>query len=198
VIPPGDFISVAESTGLMTPLGEWILETACRECGRIPGGLPISVNVSPVQLKDPGFVDDFTARMKRHNVKPSRLVVEITESVFMGDEAPVIAALNKLRVLGVAVALDDFGTGYSALGYLQRFSFDRIKLDRSFVRDARRRSTSGAITRAILGLGRDLGIPIVAEGIEHEDQLSLLIEHGCAYAQGYLFGKARPLRDIAP
>lgn len=196
LIPPGEFISVAENSGLMGPLGDWIIETACRDCGRVPGGVPISVNVSPVQLKDRQFIDDFAMRMKRYDVKPSRLVVEITESVFMGDEANVMAALNRLRSLGVAIALDDFGTGYSALSYLQRFSFDRIKLDRSFVRDARRRSTSGAITRAILGLGRDLGIPIVAEGIEHEDQLALLVQHGCAYAQGYLFGKAQPLRDI--
>ncbi|MGL5115595.1 MAG: EAL domain-containing protein [Beijerinckiaceae bacterium] len=197
LISPGEFISLAESNGLMMPLGDWILEAACREIVRVPGGVPVCVNVSPVQLKDPQFVDDFAARMKRHEVKPSRLVVEITESVFMGDEVGVMAALNKLRALGVAIALDDFGTGYSALSYLQRFSFDRIKLDRSFVRDARRRSTSGAITRAILGLGRDLGIPIVAEGIETEDQLPLLVEHGCAFAQGYLFGRPRPLRDFA-
>jgi EAL domain-containing protein (putative c-di-GMP-specific phosphodiesterase class I) len=153
----------------------------------------LAINVSAIQLRDRGFVDGIRDSLRRNRVEPSRLMVEITETVFMGEDEAVIASLNGLREIGIRIALDDFGTGYSALGYLHRFRFDRIKLDQMFLNGSAAETTNAAIARAVLGLGRDLGIPVVAEGIETDAQLEFLIENGCSYAQGYLFGRPAPL-----
>jgi diguanylate cyclase (GGDEF)-like protein/PAS domain S-box-containing protein len=194
MVPPSEFIAVAEGAGVIASLGEWILSTACRDLAALPAHVKLSVNVSPLQLQDKSFVREFEGILQRHDAEPSRLVVEITESVFMSHNATVLDSLTALRKMGVEIALDDFGTGYSALSYLQRFRFDRIKLDQAFLRDAGPGTTNRAISRAILQLGNDLGIPIVAEGIEEEQQLDMLLRHGCSFAQGYLFGRPEPLK----
>jgi diguanylate cyclase (GGDEF)-like protein/PAS domain S-box-containing protein len=197
LVAPGAFISIAESSGLMLSIGEWVIDAAARQLGRLPGDVSISINVSPIQLRQRGFVEDFAGRLRHRKADPRRMIIELTESVFIEHEDTVTSALTGLRDLGVRIALDDFGTGYSALGYLQRFRFDRIKLDQSFLRKGAEWRTNAAIARVILGLGRDLDIPIIAEGIEDETQLAFLLENGCTYAQGYLFGRPGPLPATA-
>ncbi|MEI9411067.1 putative bifunctional diguanylate cyclase/phosphodiesterase [Mesorhizobium salmacidum] len=186
-VAPDDFIPVAEETGLIVPLGEWALRKACAVAASWPPGLRIAVNVSAVQLKSSGFARSVISALAFSGVPAGQLELEITETVLMDESKAVLKTLRQLRELGIRIALDDFGTGYSSLGYLRRFPVDKIKIDRSFIRDMGNRD-SAAIVRTIIGLGAELGIVVTAEGVETERQLDMLRDNGCVEAQGYLIG----------
>ncbi|MFD1987831.1 putative bifunctional diguanylate cyclase/phosphodiesterase [Mesorhizobium newzealandense] len=194
-VAPDNFIAVAEETGLIVPLGEWALRKACATAASWPPGLRIAVNVSAVQLKSGGFARSVISALAFSGVPASRLELEITETVLMDESETVLKTLRQLRGLGIRIALDDFGTGYSSLGYLRRFPVDKIKIDRSFIRDIDNRDTA-AIVRTIIGLGAELGITVTAEGVETEMQLDMLRDNGCVEAQGYLIGVPSKAADI--
>ena len=194
-VAPDNFIAVAEETGLIVPLGEWALRKACATAASWPPGLRIAVNVSAVQLKSGGFARGVISALAFSGVPASRLELEITETVLMDESETVLRTLRQLRGLGIRIALDDFGTGYSSLGYLRRFPVDKIKIDRSFIRDIHNRDTA-AIVRTIIGLGAELGITVTAEGVETEMQLDMLRDNGCVEAQGYLIGVPSMAGDI--
>ncbi|OZB57941.1 MAG: hypothetical protein B7X39_20405 [Lysobacterales bacterium 14-68-21] len=197
-VPPSQFIPLAEATGLILPLGEWVLETACRQLAswaRHPrtAGLSLSVNASVRQFHDPGFVQGVLDVLERTGANPSRLVIEVTESLFAENVDEMIDRMARLRERGVRFALDDFGTGYSSLSYLQRMPLDEIKIDRSFVQGINHGEHGATITRMIISLADNLGIKTVAEGVETAEQRDFLYRHGCRHYQGYLFGEAVPL-----
>jgi EAL domain-containing protein (putative c-di-GMP-specific phosphodiesterase class I) len=195
LLTPADFIQVAEDTGLVVPLGAWVLRRACRDLTRIldqggPGGgcdLVMSVNLSARQLSEPALVAMVESVLAEFGLAPWRLCFEITESVLMDDVDAAIALLSDLRALGVRLAIDDFGTGYSSLGYLRRFPVDIVKLDRAFVGGLGGDSAADAIAAAVINLGHALGLSVIAEGVETEEQLTVLRALGCDRAQGYLW-----------
>ncbi|MCJ2012786.1 putative bifunctional diguanylate cyclase/phosphodiesterase [Methylobacterium sp. J-076] len=188
-VSPGEFIPLAEENGLIVPLGAWALRQACREALTWPETLRVGVNVSAVQFRG-GLEEAVLTALAETGLPANRLKLEVTESVLMQDGDAVIACLHRLRSLGVVVALDDFGTGYSSLGYLRRFPFDKIKIDRSFIRDIAD-PDAAAIVRAVVSIGERLSMGIVAEGVETAEQLELVRREGCAQVQGFLF--SRPL-----
>ena len=196
MIMPDDFIPLAEQTGLIVPLGERVLRTACLEAGSWPHEIGVAVNLSTVQFKGRNLVTTVVGALSASGLKPQRLELEITESVLLQDCAGTLATLHNLRTLGVRIAMDDFGTGYSSLSYLRSFPFDKIKIDRSFVHELATREDSMAIVRAVAGLGRSLGICTTAEGVETDEQLTLLHSEGCTEVQGYLFSAPRPAADV--
>ena len=199
---PADFIPLAEDSGMIVPLGAWILAEACRqvaewsalraEAGQAEDRLNIGVNVSALQLADPNFPDQVAATLAATGVNPDRLWLEITESTLMRDADDAVSVLYALRDLGVHIEIDDFGTGYSSLGYLRRFPVEVLKIDRSFVSELDRRSEDAAIVRAVIGLGESLGLAVIAEGVERPTQAAMLDALGCRTAEGYLFGKPLP------
>ncbi len=198
-VAPMDFIPIAEETGLIVPIGEWVLNQACAEAAHWPDGVVVAVNVSPAQFKSADFVRVIAIALAKSRLPASRLEIEITELVLMQDNELALASLHRIKELGVSIAMDDFGTGYSSLGYLRSFPFDRIKIDQSFIRDLSKDKESLAILRAVVGLGRSLGIVTTAEGVETRDQLEVLRTEGCTDAQGYLFSRpqnAAGLRDF--
>ena len=196
VVAPGEFIPLAEETGLIVELGAWVLREACREALTWPDGVGVSVNLSPVQFKSGTLVEIVKDALRESGLSPRRLDVEITEFVPLQDHEETRAVLHALRDLGIGVSLDDFGTGYSSLGYIRSFPFSRIKIDRSFVADVVDGTESGAIVHAVIGLARTLGIATVGEGVETPDQLRHLRADGCTEAQGYLFSAPRPSEAI--
>ncbi len=196
LVSPAEFIPVAEETGLIGPLGRWVLDQACAEASQWPQGTKVAVNVSPKQLADRQFPEIVEASLRRSGLSPSRLELEITESTLMADVEGATNALLRLKMMGCSLAMDDFGTGYSSLGYLRTFPFDKVKIDRSFVQDLSVARESGAIIRAVTGLCSSLGIISTAEGVETEAQLALLRSEGCTEGQGYLFGRPSPAEDI--
>lgn len=189
MISPAEFIPLAEETGLIVQIGEWVLQEACRNAASWPGQIGIAVNLSPIQFKNKALVHTVREALAAAGLAPARLHLEITESVLLQDSQANIATLQDLRQLGVRIAMDDFGTGYSSLGYLRCFEFDKIKLDRSFVRDLPQAPECEAIARAVAGLASGLCIRTTAEGIETGDQLESLRASGYDEGQGYLFGK---------
>jgi EAL domain-containing protein (putative c-di-GMP-specific phosphodiesterase class I) len=199
-IPPGDFIPVAEETGLVVPLGGWVLSEACRQARqwqdqRSGDSIYVSVNVSPRQFRQPGtVVEQVREATQSSGIDPSLLVLEITESVLMQNRDAVRDDLVELQKLGVRVAIDDFGTGYSALSYLRDFPIDMVKMDQSFVNDLSAGKGDQALVRSVVELGEALNMQIVAEGVERQDQLDHLSEMRCSIGQGYYF--ARPLDSI--
>ncbi|MET1411012.1 bifunctional diguanylate cyclase/phosphodiesterase [Roseibium sp. HPY-6] len=194
VVPPSQFIPVAEETGLINDLGIWVLNKACARAHDWPG-VVVSVNVSPNQFKHPRFVEKVMAILAANDLPPQRLEIEVTESVFAGRDDSVLNALRRLKGLGVKVALDDFGSGYSSLSYLRRFPFDTLKIDRDFVSDMNGNPEAEAILVSIIQLGKALGMTIVAEGIETIDQIRFLQVHDCHRMQGYFI--SRPLTSVA-
>jgi diguanylate cyclase (GGDEF)-like protein len=186
-IPPMDFVPVAEQTGMMNRLGEYVLYRALNDCKRWPG-LYIAVNLSPIQVKDRALFTIVSAMLEETAVEPSRLVLEITEGVLMDDPEESRKRLEEIRSLGVRVALDDFGSGYSSLSYLQHFPFDKIKIDGGFVTPLGRSENSGFIIQSIVALGRALNLSVLVEGVETEEQRMLLRLAGCDEMQGFLFG----------
>ena len=189
-ISPADFIPVAEDTGLINELGQFVLETACREAAKWPDHVRIAVNVSPVQFRGQTLALNIAAALAQSGVAPSRLELEITEAVLMRDDEAALATLHQLRALGVRIALDDFGTGYSSLSYLHRFPFDKIKIDRSFVKNIGDEGASSAIIQAVVNIAKASNMTTTAEGVEQEWQREMLRELGCTEMQGYLFSPA--------
>jgi diguanylate cyclase (GGDEF)-like protein len=185
-VPPSEFIPLAEETGLIIPLGEWVLREACREAARWPDPIKVAVNLSPVQFRNRGLVTTVTQALAAARLAPSRLELEITEAVLLQDDETIVSMLHQLRALGVRISMDDFGTGYSSLSYLRSFPFDKIKIDRSFIKDIDRSRDSAVIIKAIASLGQSLGIETTAEGIETDEQLEIVRRAGCTEMQGYL------------
>jgi diguanylate cyclase (GGDEF)-like protein/PAS domain S-box-containing protein len=197
MISPADFIPVAEDIGLIVALGEWVLREACAEAAKWPADIKVAVNLSPVQFRSRNLVQVVISALAQSGLSPKRLELEITESLFLAETEANLAILHQLRELGVSISMDDFGTGYSSLSYLRSFPFDKIKIDRSFVKDLAQRSDCVAIVRAISGLGRSLNITTTAEGVETIDQLDWLRAEGCNEVQGFLFSAARPAAEVA-
>ncbi|MGZ5803699.1 MAG: EAL domain-containing protein [Xanthobacteraceae bacterium] len=197
MVSPSEFIPLAEEIGLIVPLGEWVLRRACAEAAHWPNDIKVAIKLSPVQFRTKGLVQAVISALAHAGLAPSRLELEITESVLLAETSANISTLHQLRGLGVRISLDDFGTGYSSLSYLRSFPFDKIKIDQSFVRELAERPDSCAIVRAVIGLGASLGIATTAEGVENEDQLERLRREGCTEVQGFLFSPARPSSEIA-
>src|ERR1700748_3716253 len=186
MISPADFIPVAEDIGLIVAMGEWVLREACAEAAKWPAGIKIAVNLSPVQFRSRNLVQMVISALAQSGLAPTRLELEITESLFLAETEANLAILHQLRELGVGISMDDFGTGYSSLSYLRSFRFDKIKIDRPFVKDRAHRPDCGAIVRAISSLGRSLNITTTAEGVETLDQLDWLRADGCNQGEGFL------------
>jgi EAL domain-containing protein (putative c-di-GMP-specific phosphodiesterase class I) len=201
LVPPADFIPLAETSGLIVPMGEWVLDEACRQLGawRADGSasddLVMAVNISPRQLSAAGLSATVAATLERHGLPADRLCLEITESVIMADPASAMATLRELKALGVQLAIDDFGTGYSSLNYVREFPVDMLKIDKSFIDGLGNESSSSSLVATVLELARVLELKAVAEGVERPDQLEHLRALHCDFAQGFLF--ARPLDDTA-
>jgi diguanylate cyclase (GGDEF)-like protein/PAS domain S-box-containing protein len=197
MVSPAEFIPLAEEIGLIVPLGEWVLRQACSQAATWPGDLKVAVNLSPAQFRSRGVVQAVMSALAHSRLPPQRLELEITESVLLGETDANLATLHRLRELGARISMDDFGTGYSSLSYLRSFPFDKIKIDRSFVRELVERPDCVAIIRAVAGLGASLGIATTAEGVETQEQLDRLRIEGCTEVQGFLFSPPRPASEIA-
>jgi diguanylate cyclase (GGDEF)-like protein len=195
-VPPLDFIPLAESTGLIVPIGEWVLREACSEAVKWPSQISVAVNLSPTQFKMRNLPQMVMSALAQSGLPAQRLELEITETALLMDNENTLATLHQLRNLGVRISMDDFGIGYSSLSYLRSFPFDKIKIDRSFVHDLASNEDSRAIIRAVAGLGSSLGMTTTGEGVETQEELEYLKRQGCTEAQGYFFSKPRPARDV--
>jgi diguanylate cyclase (GGDEF)-like protein len=195
-ILPGEFIPLAEDTGLIVQLGEWVLRHACAEAMAWPASVNVAVNLSPVQFQKGKLVETVFSALAASGLEPARLELEITESVLLGNTERNVTTLRQLRDLGVRVSMDDFGTGFSSLSYLRNFPFDKIKIDQSFVRSLLEDSRSQTIVGAIAGLGVSFGMTTTAEGVETEDQMQCLIGKGCTEVQGYLYSRPVPAHEV--
>ena len=196
LVPPAQFIPIAEELGLIVPIGEWVLAQACADAATWPDDVMVAVNLSPVQFYSPGLVEAVREALQRSGLPARRLELEITESALLQDSKTVLATLHELRALGLRTALDDFGTGYSSLSYLRSFPFDKLKIDQSFVREMAYRPDCRAIVKSVLDLAHELGMTTTAEGVETEEQLDQLLRDGCTEVQGFLFDRPRPAADI--
>ena len=197
LVSPTEFISLAEETGLIVRLGEWALREACSDAMGWPEDISVSVNLSAVQFAKGDLVSTVMNALASSGLPASRLELEITESILLEGSDHNVRILEQLHELGVRISLDDFGTGYSSIGYLRSFSFDKLKIDQSFVKDLLADEKSLAIVRAIVGLGSSFGITTTAEGVETEDQRSCLNQEGCTEVQGYLYSEPLPPSEIA-
>ncbi|NTZ42105.1 EAL domain-containing protein [Altererythrobacter sp. SALINAS58] len=198
-IGPTEFIPVAEESGLIQHIGDWVLREAIGTISRLPHDLRIAVNVSPIQFRNPALLSTLANAIGESQIDPSRLELEITEGVFLDNEAAAQKIFTALKAVGVRLALDDFGTGYSSLGYLQNAPFDKIKIDRSFVRGAVDSSNrNSAIIASIVSLSNALGMETTAEGVEHQDEIELVRELGCSHIQGYVYGHGLKIDDLLP
>ncbi len=196
IVGPEQFVPLAEETGLIVPIGDWVLREACRQAAPLPG-LTVSVNLSPVQFRHGDLVASVEAALATSGLDPRRLELELTEGVLLDSTDAAARILDRLKGLGIRLALDDFGTGYSSLGYLQSFPFDRVKIDRRFVAKLGRSAEALAIVRAVVDLARGLGMATTAEGVETREQLALLRQAGCDEVQGFLTGRPAPLAELA-
>jgi diguanylate cyclase (GGDEF)-like protein len=195
-VSPAEYIPIAEDIGLISPIGEWVIRKACAEAVKWPNEIKVAVNLSPVQFRSGTLVQSVRTALETAGLPPRRLELEITETSLLDENEATMAALHELRRLGVQIAIDDFGTGYSSLSYLRRFPFDRIKVDRSFVRDLSSRRNAMTIVRSITSLGANLGMSTVAEGIETQEQLLQVQTAGYTEAQGYYFGRPKPAHEL--
>ncbi len=198
LVPPLDFIPLAEEIGLIVPIGEWVIRQACRDAAGWPLPLSVAVNVSPAQFKSERLVETIVSALASSGLPATRLEVEITEGVLLHENETTLRTLHRMRDLGVRVSMDDFGTGYSSLSYLRSFPFDKIKIDRSFISDMQHKPDGDAIIRAVSGLGRSLGMTTVAEGVETLEQMARIRAEGCSEIQGYLVSKPVPLHELLP
>ena len=198
MVLPGTFIPLAEEMGFIIPLGEWAIREACATAVKWPGELRIAVNLSPVQFRSPGLVQVVVGALAASGLAPERLELEITESTLLQDSEATLNTLYQLRALGVHIAMDDFGTGYSSLSYLQSFPFDKIKIDRSFVKDIADAVGSLNIVRAVAAMAKGLGMTTTAEGVETQEQLDTVRAEGCTEMQGFLFSRPMPASEVEP
>jgi diguanylate cyclase (GGDEF)-like protein len=196
LIPPGDFIPLAEETALIVLIGEWVLRQACEEAAKWPQDIDLAVNLSPVQFKSPHLCQLVMNALASSGLQARRLELEITESVLLFNSESTLATLHRLRALGVRISMDDFGTGYSSLSYLRSFPFDKIKIDQSFVHDLASNPDSMAIIRAVTGLGASLGMTTTGEGVETQEELDYLKKEGCTEAQGYFYSRPKPAAEV--
>ena len=196
LISPAEFIPVAEETGSIVAIGEWVLNEACRTAVHWPENVRVAVNLSPIQFKKPGLVDQVARALAASGLPASRLELEITESLLLAETDQTLEILHQLRALGTRISMDDFGTGYSSLSYLRAFPFDKIKIDRSFMNERTLRGDSLAIIKAVIGLGQNLGMSTTAEGIETEEQLQAVRDQGCDEVQGFLFSAPLPSSGV--
>jgi diguanylate cyclase (GGDEF)-like protein len=196
LILPGRFIHAAEESGAIRPIGNWVMHAACLEAIKWPQSVKVAVNVSPMQLRDPSFIDSVASAISSSGICPSRLQMEITESILLQDTEATLRVLAKLKDLGVGISVDDFGTGYSSLSYLRKFSFDTLKIDQSFTRDMVFDKEARAIVESTLGLAHKLGMTTVGEGVETIEQMRLLRTMSCTKVQGYLINRPHPASEI--
>jgi diguanylate cyclase (GGDEF)-like protein/PAS domain S-box-containing protein len=194
-VEPSLFIPIAEEIGIIEPIGEWVLREACRQVACLPGAPFVAVNLSPFQFRSRGIVRTIMSAILTAGLPPGRLVLEITETVLLRDDKLTRDALQQLRQLGVKIALDDFGAGHSSLHYLQKFQFDKFKIDRSFIAAFDKERGAAAVVRAVINMGRDLGVSVIAEGVETKKQLDGLASLGCHSAQGFFLGEPRAIDD---
>jgi EAL domain-containing protein (putative c-di-GMP-specific phosphodiesterase class I) len=201
LIPPDRFIPIAENNGLMLPIGEWVLRTACAQARKWwdsgPLAVPIAVNVSAVQFRQENFCPLVRKVLQETGLAPRYLELELTESLLLSNVDLISSVLQELREMGLKLSIDDFGTGYSSLSYLKQFSVDKLKIDRSFVRDIAVDSDDAAITAAIIGMAKSLKLKVIAEGVENEAQMAFLREHQCDEIQGYYFSKPITAAEVA-
>ena len=197
LVPPNTFIPIAEESGLIISIGEWILREACREAASWPRPLQIAVNLSPIQFRHGDLAGLVHTILLETGLAAHRLELEITEGVLIGEFSRAVSILRRLKTLGARISMDDFGTGYSSLSYLQSFPFDKIKIDQSFILNLNNNARSAAIVRVIIGLGRALHLPVVAEGVETKDQQAFLADELCDEVQGFLIGRPRPIEDYS-
>jgi diguanylate cyclase (GGDEF)-like protein len=196
-VAPGEFVSLAEETGLIVSIGDWVIRQACAEASSWPSELSVAINVSPVQFRNKSLVSTVISAIAASGLRPGRLELEITETVLMHNNDETLAILHQLHQVGVRISMDDFGTGYSSLSYLRSFPFDKIKIDQTFVRDLAEKPDAIAIIRAVAGLGRSIGITTTAEGVETQEQLDQMRAEGCTEAQGYFYSRPVPGAEIA-
>jgi EAL domain-containing protein (putative c-di-GMP-specific phosphodiesterase class I) len=193
LVPPAEFIALAEQNGMIVEIGGWALKEACREAASWAVPLQVAVNLSPVQFRYGDLAGLVHFVLLETGLSPGRLELEITEGVIFDDPARALSVLRRLKALGVKIAMDDFGTGYASMSSLQSFPFDKIKIDRSFISGVETNAQSAAIVRSIIGLGEALKIPVIAEGVETEGERSFLWQEGCAEIQGFLIGHPLPI-----
>ena len=196
MVAPATFIPLAEEIGFIVPIGEWVIRQACSTAAKWPGDLHVAVNISAVQFRSPGLMQVIVGALATSGLHPTRLEIEITETVLLQNKETTLALLHQLRALGIRIAMDDFGTGYSSLTYLQCFPFDKIKIDRSFVKDITENTGSLNIVRAVAALANGMGMTATAEGVETSEQLDKITSEGCTEMQGYLFSKPLPAAEI--
>jgi EAL domain-containing protein (putative c-di-GMP-specific phosphodiesterase class I) len=201
MVSPAQFIPLAEETGLILPIGQWVLETACAQLKAwqqetLTRDLVLAINVSAKQFRQTDFVAQVQAAVQRFAINPKLLKLELTESLLQENIEETIAIMTLLHVIGVQFSLDDFGTGYSSLQYLKRLPLDQIKIDQSFVRDIGKDGSDIAVVRAIIAMARSLELDVIAEGVETEEQRELLLKNGCSNYQGYLFGRPVPIEEF--
>jgi len=196
LLPPSEFIPLAEDIGLIGTLGQWVLRRACRDASTWPNPLKVAVNLSPAQFRQKTLAHSVVAALDESGLAPGRLELEITETALLENNEETIAVLHQFRALGVRIAMDDFGTGFSSLSYLRSFPFDRIKIDRSFVSEIADNQECRSIVSAVAALGQSLGMTTTAEGIETFDQLQLVKAEGCTDLQGYYFSVPIPVEDV--
>jgi EAL domain-containing protein (putative c-di-GMP-specific phosphodiesterase class I) len=196
LVSPAVFISCAEDTGVIVPLGEWVIRRAIEEAANWRDPVKVAINLSPAQMRNPSLLSTVVGALAASRLDPSRLEIEITESVLMQESEHNLRTLHELRELGIKIALDDFGTGYSSLGYLRAFPFDKLKIDQRFVRDIDTSVENQAIVRAVISMARDLGMRVTAEGVEDEQQAAMLAGLGCHEVQGFLYSRPMPADEI--
>ena len=196
MVPPSEFIPLAEEIGLIVPIGEWVLKQACCEAATWPGAVRVAVNLSPAQFKSRSVMQSVINALAVSGLEATRLELEITESVLLHDNEATLATLHQLRGFGIKISMDDFGTGYSSLSYLRSFPFDKIKIDRSFIKDISDKGDCAAIVKAVAGLGKGLGIATTAEGVETVEQLRHVRSEGCTEVQGYFFSAPQPANAL--
>jgi EAL domain-containing protein (putative c-di-GMP-specific phosphodiesterase class I) len=201
MVPPAHFIPVTEETGLILPIGQWVIDAACAQLAVWAGQaatarLVVSVNVSARQFASADFVDQVVASLRASGARADRLKLELTESLLLDGPQDVIAKMKRLQEVGVSFSLDDFGTGYSSLAYLKKLPLNQLKIDQSFVRDILTDRNDAAIARTVVALAHSLGLSVIAEGVESEGQRQFLLESGCLHFQGYLFGKPQTADEL--
>jgi diguanylate cyclase (GGDEF)-like protein len=196
MVAPVTFIPLAEEIGFIVPMGEWVIRQACATAAQWPGNLHVAVNISAAQFRSPGLMQVIVGALAASGLHPTRLEIEITETVLLHNKEATLVVLHQLRALGIRIALDDFGTGYSSLTYLQCFPFDKIKIDRSFVKDITENTGSLNIVRAVAALAKGMGMTATAEGVETGEQLDRIASEGCTEMQGFLFSRPLPAKEI--